>query len=75
MDNDTPIIFTLSKDDRDTFRIPKNGINFYSLKNVIDSKYLRKEKAELPQVSESQVVRHFTNLSTKLFFYCRSTSL
>ena len=33
----------------------------------LDSKYLRKENAPLPEVSELDIVRHFTNLSRKNF--------
>ncbi|MBI44610.1 MAG: glycine dehydrogenase (aminomethyl-transferring) [Candidatus Marinimicrobia bacterium] len=65
MDNSTPILFTLSKDSRAPFKAPENKINSYVLENIIDNKYLRYKDAELPQVSESQVVRHFTNLSVK----------
>ncbi len=42
------------------------GIVFNGAKNAtsfLDKKYLRKSEAKLPQVSEFDVVRHFTNLS------------
>ena len=65
MDNSTPLIFTQSKKDRKGFILPENNINNYNISDIIDKKYLRKNLADLPQVSESQVVRHFTNLSTK----------
>ena len=48
MDNSTPIIFTLSKEDRVPFKAPNNNITSYSLKGTIDGKYLRNEK---PQVT------------------------
>ena len=65
MDNFTPVIFTLSKKDRAPFKGPDNNITSYPIKDIVDNKYLRIQKADLPQVSESQVVRHFTNLSVK----------
>jgi len=65
MDNSTPLIFTQSKKDRKGFILPINNINNYNISEIIDKKYLRNDLADLPQVSESQVVRHFTNLSTK----------
>lgn len=37
------------------------------IKSKIDPKYLRKNEAELPQASEPDVVRHFTNLSKMNF--------
>ena len=65
MDNSTPIIFTLSKEGRVPFKGANNKITSYEIKDIVDNKYLRSQKADLPQVSESQVVRHFTNLSVK----------
>ena len=65
MKNNTAIIFKQSKVDRVGFRLPKNLIDKYKLNKVIDKKYLRKKAPRLPEVSESQVVRHFSNLSIK----------
>ena len=65
MKNKTPIIFTQSKCGRKGFSAPNNNINDIDINNVIDSKFLRSNKASLPEVSEPQIVRHFVNLSTK----------
>ena len=54
MRNKTPIIFTQSKSGRKGFSVP-NNINDININNVIDSKFLRSDKASLPEVSEPQI--------------------
>ena len=56
MKNKTPIIFTQSKSGRKGFSVPNNNINDININNVIDSKFLRSDKASLPEVSEPQIV-------------------
>ena len=65
MNNKTSIIFTQSKNGRLGFKTPNNNIDEYKLEELIQPKYLRKKEAELPQVSEPQIARHFINLSVK----------
>ena len=65
MNNITPIIFTQSKDGRKGFSTPNNDISGFNINEIIDEKYLRKQKVNLPQVSEPQIARHFVNLSVK----------
>ena len=65
MDNITPVIFTQSKSERQAFPMPNNHINEFNLSKCIDSKYLRTDLANLPEVSEPQIARHFVNLSIK----------
>ena len=65
MINDTPVIFKQSKEGRKAFILPNNDISGYTLEDIINKKFIRKTKAELPTVSESQIVRHFINLSVK----------
>jgi len=65
MDNITPIIFTQSKSGRQTFPTPNNHIDEFNLTKCIDPKYLRRDLANLPEVSEPQIARHFVNLSIK----------
>ena len=45
--------------------IPKLDVPDVSLSEYIDEVFLRKSNPELPELSEPQVVRHFTNLSAK----------
>ena len=65
MDNITPIIFTQSKSGRQGFPTPNNNIDEFNLIDCIGAKYLRENLANLPEVSEPQIARHFVNLSVK----------
>lgn len=60
------LIFELSKPGRKGYELPENSYGCDALKNL-PADLLRKEKPELPEVSELDVVRHFTNLSSKNF--------
>ncbi len=60
------LIFELSREGRKGYELPadKYGVNGLA---SIPSDLLREKPAELPEVSELDVVRHFTNLSNKNF--------
>lgn len=60
------IIFELSRPGRKGYTLPADGFGNNAL-SAIPSDLLRKDEAELPEVSELEVVRHFTNLSSKNF--------
>ena len=45
--------------------IPKSDVPEIDIETIIDEEFVRKEPANLPEVSESEIVRHYTNLSTK----------
>ncbi len=55
-------IFDKSQNGRKGIKLPPLDVDVDS---KINSAFLREEKAKLPQVSEFDVVRHFTNLSNK----------
>ncbi len=57
-------IFDKSQDGRTGIKLPKLDV---PKAQMINPSYLRNEKAKLPQVSEFDVVRHYTNLSNKNF--------
>ncbi len=57
------LIFELSKPGRISFNYPKNEFP----KTILDADLLRTEVAHLPEVSELDVVRHYTNVSQKNF--------
>ena len=59
---DDKLIFEKSSTGRVAYDLPKSDISY-----DIPSKYQRKEELLLPEVSELDVVRHFTNLSKKNF--------
>ncbi len=57
------LIFEISKPGRRAFSLPKSDFKNYKL----SSNLLRANDAELPEVSELEVVRHYTNVSFKNF--------
>ncbi|MCT4542885.1 MAG: aminomethyl-transferring glycine dehydrogenase subunit GcvPB [Vallitalea sp.] len=59
------LIFEVSKPGRKSYRLPDCDVPYKD--NLIPKSYLRSEDANLPEVSEIDVVRHFTLLSNKNF--------
>ncbi len=60
------LIFEVSRPGRKGYSLPPDNYATDELA-AIPSDLLRKEPAELPEVSELDVVRHYTNLSNKNF--------
>ncbi|MDE6027918.1 MAG: aminomethyl-transferring glycine dehydrogenase subunit GcvPB [Muribaculaceae bacterium] len=60
------LIFELSRPGRKGYELPADNYGCDALKDI-PSDLLRKELPELPEVSELDVVRHYTNLSSKNF--------
>lgn len=60
------LIFELSRPGRKGYELPADNYNTDGL-SAIPSGLLRETPAELPEVSELDVVRHYTNLSNKNF--------
>ncbi|CAH2213026.1 aminomethyl-transferring glycine dehydrogenase subunit GcvPB [Tepidibacter aestuarii] len=65
MRNYDNLIFEISKPGRCGYKLPKNDVPHKDLSNIIPSEFLNKEELNLPEVSELDVIRHFTNLSNK----------
>lgn len=63
----SPLIFERSKKDRYAYSLPQNDIENISIASLLDDKYIRKHKTEFPEVSELDLVRHYTELSNKNF--------
>lgn len=61
----SPLIFQLSRSGKVGFIPPISDVPEISPEDVFKPEYLRQEEAPLPEVSEPEVVRHFTNLSSK----------
>ena len=59
---DNKLIFELSSNGRVGYDLPREDYNY-----KLDNKYLRSDDLLMPEVSELDVVRHFTNLSKKNF--------
>ena len=66
MKNYDKLIFEVSRPGRRGYSLPGNEIASSSLKEI-PADLLRKEPLNLPEVSEPDVVRHYTNLSNKNF--------
>lgn len=66
MKNYDKLIFELSKPGRQGYSLPENNYNTEGIKEI-PTDLLREKDAELPEVSELDVVRHYTNLSNKNF--------
>ncbi len=65
MKNYNKLIFEISKEGRKAYSLPPCDVPDTSLESLIPSDLMRAEEAQLPEVSEVDVVRHFTNLSNK----------
>jgi glycine dehydrogenase subunit 2 len=59
------LIFELSKPGRVGYSIPDLDVPEVNVESIIPSDYLRAEEPELPEVSELQIVRHYTALSNR----------
>ena len=59
------LIFEVSKSGRRACHLPELDVEALSLDDMIPKNYQRKEDAELPEVSEIDVVRHYTGISQK----------
>ncbi|MGE6421826.1 aminomethyl-transferring glycine dehydrogenase subunit GcvPB, partial [Staphylococcus pasteuri] len=63
----SPLIFERSKEGRYAYSLPQSEINNNSFESILDDKFIRKDKAEFPEVAELDLVRHYTELSNKNF--------
>ena len=59
------LIFEISKTGRKGYTLPKVDVPLKNIDELIPKKFQRKNAPELPEVSENEIVRHYTNLSTK----------
>lgn len=59
------LIFELSRPGRKGYTLPKLDVPKKELNDILPEKFRRKLPAELPEVSENEVVRHYIGLSTK----------
>jgi glycine dehydrogenase subunit 2 len=62
---DQALIFELSKQGRVGYSLPELEVEELSLAELIPSDYIRSEEAELPEVSELDIMRHYTALSKR----------
>ncbi|WP_010678047.1 aminomethyl-transferring glycine dehydrogenase subunit GcvPB [Bacillus timonensis] len=62
---DQPLIFELSNPGRIGYSLPDLDVPEVNIDDVIPSDYLRVEEPELPEVSELDIMRHYTALSKR----------
>lgn len=67
MTNYTDILFEISRPGRTAYSLPKSDVPMVSLEEKFPNNFLRAEAAELPEISEPQLMRHYTALSNKNF--------
>ena len=60
-----PLIFERSKPGRKAYSLPVLDVPDVELSTVVPDGYQRKEMAALPEISEVDLVRHYTGLSTR----------
>ena len=60
---DEPLIFEQGGEGRQGYSLPRWDVEEVKAENVIPSQFLRKELQGFPELSEVDVVRHFTRLS------------
>jgi len=58
-----PLIFELGAPGRKGYTLPAPDVPAEPLEEMIPARYLRRTPANLPEVSEPDVIRHFTHLS------------
>lgn len=61
------LIFEISREGHTAYDLPKNEIEDYDLSADLPHHLVREEQAALPEVSELQLLRHYTQLSNKNF--------
>ncbi|MGG4267464.1 aminomethyl-transferring glycine dehydrogenase subunit GcvPB [Peribacillus simplex] len=62
---DQSLIFEISTSGRIGYSLPEMDVETISLEEILPADYIREEEAELPEVSELDIMRHFTALSKR----------
>ena len=65
MRNYDKLIFELSTPNRIAYKLPELDVEELDIETIIPKEFLSDEELNLPEVSELDVVRHYTNLSMK----------
>ena len=60
-----PLIFEVSTPGRIGYSLPEFDVPEVNLQDLLPEGYIREEEAELPQVSELDIMRHYTALSRR----------
>jgi len=67
MKREKALIFEMTKPGRVAYSLPECDVPEIDVSSAIPSEYLRSEPAELPEVYEVDVIRHYTELSRRNF--------
>ena len=59
------LIFELSREGRKAYSLPALDVPEKNIEELLPSEYLREDSPELPEISELELVRHYTLLSKK----------
>ncbi len=62
---DQPLIFEISSPGRIGYSLPEMDVPEFDLAELLPDGYLREAEAELPEVSELDIMRHYTALSKR----------
>ena len=62
---DQPLIFEYTKQGRVSYSLPELDVPEMDVNSMLPAGYLREEPAELPEVSELELIRHYTALSKR----------
>ncbi|MFB5662023.1 aminomethyl-transferring glycine dehydrogenase subunit GcvPB [Alteribacillus sp. HJP-4] len=65
MQQEMALIFELSRDGRTGYSLPEQDVPEVNLDEILPSDCVRKNEPELPEVSELQIMRHYTALSVR----------
>ncbi|MCP6429196.1 hypothetical protein NL523_28170, partial [Klebsiella pneumoniae] len=61
------LVFEISKEGRRAIDLPASDVPQENLATIIPAGFLRKTPAALPEVSQPDLVRHYNNLSARIF--------
>ncbi|WP_249871986.1 aminomethyl-transferring glycine dehydrogenase subunit GcvPB [Oceanobacillus saliphilus] len=62
---DFPLIFERSKEGRTSYSLPELDVTEFDLDAELEDVYIRKNAPDLPEVSELDIMRHYTGLSNR----------
>ncbi|MCY8818353.1 aminomethyl-transferring glycine dehydrogenase subunit GcvPB, partial [Bacillus atrophaeus] len=62
---DQALIFELSRDGRIGYSLPELDVPEQDMDTLLSDGYIRKEEPNLPEVSELDIMRHYTALSRR----------
>lgn len=64
---DFPLIFERGRKERTSYSLPDLDVPEYNLKAELGEEHVRETSPELPEVSELEIMRHYTGLSNRNF--------